>query len=336
MSGEINLKIYTLKIKILRKSFVCFFMLTARFLFAQQEGLISKIEDPASYFQDDRQTWVGRTIYFLNAKTVQIKNPYFDWYYDPFNMTGSKPEPEELMYKCGKIVEVWIGNLHVNKPDKDYVRMGFFWKVKLLHNDRTIYYWDDNESGISNFGFVDDYEEARSHVGEVYWNKSRDNLYRMDDSGGIPLKNLEKITLEEVRWGEFGSFPIMFIITTLSGERGYFLERSYSGFIKEWYTSDPREKYPDWSYYDWKFIENRRLHGKMNQDMVRISWGDPTKIENSFNGKGQRIQIWTYEGVKETTYYVRFLKDRLQHVWWDEKKNNGDSLFRNGTSNKKH
>ena len=57
--------------------FVCYFVLSPHFLFAQKEGLISKIENPTQYFQDDRRTWVGRTIYFLSAKTSQIKNPYF-------------------------------------------------------------------------------------------------------------------------------------------------------------------------------------------------------------------------------------------------------------------
>jgi len=138
----------------------------------------------------------------------------------------------------------------VIKPDRKYVHRGFFWKVRLLHNDRIIYFWDDNESRVSNFGFVDDYEEARSHVGETLWNKTRDNLYKLDDSGGIPLKNLGEVILEDVQWGEFGNFPIKFFITTRSGKKGYFLEKNYSRFIKDWHTSNPRDKFLDWSYYD--------------------------------------------------------------------------------------
>jgi hypothetical protein len=296
------------------------FYLVSLSAFAQKEGLVSKIENPDVYFTGDRKTWVGKTIYFLKEPNSQTLNPYFDWYYDPFNMRETKPNPEDLMYTKGLIEEVWIGNLHVDKPRKNYWKQGFFWKVRLKKNNKFIYFWDDVEFGVSNFGFVKDYEEARNHIGESLWNKSRDILYKMDDSAVISLKNLEKVLIADVQWGEFGNFPLKLIIETQSGESGYLVEKKYAEFIKDWHISNPKEKYTGWQYNDWKLIEKRRLRPGMSMEMVKVSWGEPTKTEIKYDTKAVGYELWTYEGVKESTYFIRFQDKKLKHVWWGEKK----------------
>lgn len=295
------------------------FYLGSTTVFAQKEGLVSKITNPKVYFWGDRKNWVGKTIYFLKEPNSQTSNPYFDWYYDPFNMRNSKPNPKDLMFTKGLFEEVWIGNLYVEKLREKYWKQGFFWKVRLFQTNKTIYFWDDGESGVSNFGFVDDYEEARSHIGDSLWNKARDILYRLDDSAVIPLKNLEQVTISNVQWGEFGNFPLKFIIETLSGEKGYLLEKKYSKFIKDWHTSNPKDKFSNWKYYDWKLIEKRLLRPGMTTEMVKLSWGEPTKTEIKYDQKGVGFEFWTYEGVKNNTYFIRFQDKKLKRVWWDEK-----------------
>ncbi len=300
--------------------FICIISVKPQTTVAQQEGLTARIENPQLYFGDQRRNWIDQTIYFLRIKTLDNKNPYFDWCFDPSDMRGSKADAKELQLKYGKIEEVWSGKIHLTKPNRDYWHAGFFWKVRLLHNNKTIYFWDDNKSAVSNFGFVKDYDHARRHVGKTLWNKSRDNLYEMDNSSAISLKNLEQVKLTDVQWGEFGNFPLKFIITTELGKTGYYLEKKYDRFIEEWYISDPRKKFPNWSYRDWELLEKRLLQKKMSKDMVLISWGNPSKIETKYDEKGTGFEIWTYQGVKKTTYYLRFLNNSLHHVNWDEKK----------------
>lgn len=289
---------------------------------AQREGLLSRIENPRQYFEDERRNWIGQTIYFLKDKPISGENPYFDWCYDPFDMVHSKPNPEDLMFTYGVFKEVWLGQIHLTKPGRDYWRIGFFWKVRLTKNNRIIYFWDDGESGITNFGFVADIEEAKKHIGETIWNQSRDILYLPDDSGVIPLKNLQPVILTDVQWGEFGNFPLKFILETKKGEKGYYLEKNYARFIKEWHTSDPHKRYPHWSYFDWKMIEKRKLFSGMSPDMVILSWGKPSKVTIEYDKKGVGSEIWLYKGVRKTTYYLRFKGNRLVRVWWKEKKEN--------------
>lgn len=299
-----------------------FLQLLPMTLSAQREGLLSKIEDPYQYFEDNRRRWIGKTIYFLRRERRNGENPYFDWYYNPFDMEHSKPKPEEIKFQTGTIEEVWLGQIHMVKPEKDYWRLGFFWKVRLHHSGQAIYFWDDGECGVSNFGFVEDYEQARRHIGETLWNKSRDVLYLMNDQGVVSLQNLQRVQLIDVQWGEFGNFPLKFVLQTEDGKKGYYLERNYNRFIKEWYTFDPKEKFSEWRRFDWDLIERRVLRSGMTPDMVMISWGKPSKVESRYDKKGRSYEIWTYKGVRKTTYYVRFQENKLQRVWWEDKEKN--------------
>lgn len=299
--------------------FIILFLFLPVKLLAQKEGPVSKIENPHEYFGDERMEWVGKTIFFLRCDHVKIKNPYFDWYYDPYKLERTKAKRDDLLYKYGKIEEVWHGQIWLSKPQqRPYWRLGFFWKVRLLHNQKEVYYWDDNESKVFNFGFVEDYKQAQDEIGRTVWSKKRKILYQFDDLGTIPLGNLQPIKLDSVAWGEYGNFPIKFILSTKSKQRGYLLYKNYKEFVKDWYQNDPRGRFPHWRMRDWKLIEDRQLRVGMIEDMVLLSWGDPTKTSRQGNKDGTQTQIWTYEGVKERTYFLHFRDGKLRRVRWTD------------------
>ncbi len=295
----------------------CFVCVMPPSLAAQKDGLVAKIQNPKEYFGDNRRDWVGKTIFFLRCEHVKYKNPYFDWYYHPSRPVRSKPKRDELLYKYGRIEEVWTGQFNIHKRgQRPYWRLGFFWKVRLLHNQRTIYFWDDNETRRFNFGFVEDFDAARKEIGRTFWSKDRDILYQFDDAGVVPLLNLEPVRLDSVAWGEYGTFPIKLVLSRKNGDTGYLLYRRFDGFVKDWYLDDPRKKFPYWKFRDWELIENRKLRTGMIPEMVMLSWGEPAEKRTVYDKDRSEAQIWTYEGVKETTYFLRFQNSRLKSVRW--------------------
>ena len=73
----------------MQKSISIFFFLLSfipNLLLGQKEGPVSKIENPREFFGDERQDWVGKVIFYLRCDHVQVKNPYFDWYYNPYKL----------------------------------------------------------------------------------------------------------------------------------------------------------------------------------------------------------------------------------------------------------
>jgi|Deesub1362B_J571_1020462.scaffolds.fasta_scaffold02283_3 hypothetical protein len=286
---------------------------------AQREGLISRIEDPGQFFQDQRRNWLGKRIRFLPCPNPKGKNPYFDWYYDPFDLDHSKPKKEDLLFCEGTIEEVWLGQIHITKETESYWRMGFFWKVRL-EDGRSVFFWDDGESGPFNFGFVDDYEEARSRIGQKLWARDRHILYSLDSKHAVRLKHLEPVYLKDVQWGDYGNFPLKFILATSDGRKGYVLSKNYAEFIKDWYTYDPRDRFRYVRLQDWQLIERRQLRKGMTPELVILSWGEPLRIEMRRSKDGAEQEVWVYEGVADTEYYLFFKKGKLQNVRWEKKK----------------
>jgi len=289
-------------------------------LFAQREGPISLIEDPQTYFTDERQSWIGREICFLPCPNAAMKNPYFDWYYNPYDLNGSKPRKRDLLWRRGMFEAVYLGQIHMVKPHKDYWRMGFFWKVRLLDDNSVVYYWDDGESGVFNFGFVDDFQEARKHIGQKLWSRKRHVLYSMDGKNAILLRHLEPVYLKDVRWGDYGNFPLKFVLETQNGKLGYVWNTTYAKFVDEWYTYDPRERFRYVRLQDWALIEHQQLRMNMSPEMVLLSWGDPSHIETRRTKDGSEEEIWTYPGVAETKYFVYFRNRKLIRVRWEQNK----------------
>ncbi len=286
---------------------------------AQREGPVALIEDPRSYFTDDRQRWIGQRIRFLPCPNVEEKNPYFDWYYNPYDMAHSKPRKEDLLGRIGVFEEVYLGQVHIVKPERDYWRAGFFWKVRLVDDGSWIYFWDDGESGPFNFGFVADLEEARQHAGQKLWAKKRHVIYSLDGKRAILLKHLEQVLLEDVQWGDYGNFPLKFILSTQNGRKGYVLDTTYSHFIRDWYTYDPRERFRYVRLQDWVLIERQQLRMGMTPEMVVLSWGEPADIETRLTKDGTEEEIWRYEGVGETEYFIHFVNRKLISVRWQKK-----------------
>ncbi len=301
---------------------VVFFLLALVSLFP--DGLDEKIAHPEALFTDARRTWIGRPIYFLPRPHTPDENPFFDFCSDPRNLRDTRIPYSRLAGKTGRFVEVWAAHITYHDWQRvfHYVQ-GYFWKVRLDSSKQIVWYWDDNRTGVMNFGFLDDFRAARRHIGDTLYVKREPCLYGLDDSTLIPLRNTEPVIIRDVRWGEFGNCPIQIILETRSGRRGYLWAWTIDKFLRNWYRTDPRRHFRTWPPKFWRYVLYRRLIPGMSEEMVRLSWGEPVRRDTLKRAHSVPIVRWIFPGVREIEYRLYFKKHKL--VQWDWKSCPGTS-----------
>ena len=293
------------------------FVFLMSFLVLASDGLDEKIHSPQTYFSDERRTWVGREIYLLPRKHGPGENPFFDFCTDPRDQHDTRLGYRDLAGKTGHFLEVWQAHITYH----DWMRVfhyvqGYFWKVRLDSSGRIVWYWDDNQTGVMNFGFVDDFNAARRHIGDTLYVKSEPCLYGLDDSTAIPLRNAEPVVIRKVEWGEFGNCPIKIILERSNGQIGYLWAWKIEKFLKNWYKTNPRKRFHVWNPKFWRYILYRRLVPGMTQEMVRLSWGEPDRRETFISTSGDTQIVWIYPGVRHVEYLLYFLKNSLRTWKW--------------------
>lgn len=94
---------------------------------------------------------------------------------------------------------------------------------------------------------------------------------------------------------EDGSSVVWATATTGTGDQtvysnGHFLVRVRKGLHRE----NPRTSFPKWSEELWTLIKGREIRTGWDQDMVKMSWGDPETIEKVLEGPDKDLMRWRY------------------------------------------
>lgn len=154
----------------------------------------------------------------------------------------------------------------------------------------------------------------------------------VDDKGPSPstdeaekahLERFQRVDLVDVPgWSDDGR-PI-FVFRLADSTRVYWLGKAsaindpgiddfpYFQFERCWWKSDPLQGHPDWSEEFKKAIREGSLKIGMTDEMAKISWGDPLKINRTVTAGGVREQ-WIYGEFKP---YVYFEDGKI--TGWDE------------------
>jgi hypothetical protein len=277
---------------------------------AQTSRLIARIYHPEKHFEDERKNWIGCRIYFLPCQECERR--YFDFCFDPDHARKLIPRKKDLEGKYAHIREVWFGR----PPSADGNGNGktqavYFWKLEMEGSKQTVWYWENGHSLPLAFAFWKDYSKARKHIADTLWTKDVRTMFSLDGQSVHSLLNTRPVILTEVDWGEFGNFPLKFLLKTSDGIEGYLTGRDFQEFHDKWHSSDPRKNHPKWDPMIWYAIENRNITNKMNQEMVRLSWGPPKKITLMVNIKGEHLELWFYAGVSNSMYVLTFKKEQL-------------------------
>jgi hypothetical protein len=126
-----------------------------------------------------------------------------------------------------------------------------------------------------------------------------------DESGEIPVKNLEPLKVIDVWRGFDANRPVWLIVERRNGEQGYIATTvswtKYNTFWREGrkpgerevHDNDPRARL-NWPPPVWRAIEERALRPGMTREQVLMSWGEPDKTEQ-VAGPGGSEERWTYQ-----------------------------------------
>jgi len=235
-------------------------------------------------------SWMGKRFIFLSKPKMTPSDTYEDF-------VGAV-NCSKYAGRTAKVV--WIGEfsgrVHVEFEMEDTGQ-----RVRA----RTI----PHKESISGIALVEDLDQARAHwVGQTLWCKemflsSYDG--QTDNLKTIKLKKYSPVKVIDVAvgWGE--ERPVRFILQTAAGEQG-FLDINLSGtnvypsardlfrFENVFLVEDPRKTYK-WPPRIWSAIENNQVVTGMTAEQVRLSWGEPEKINKPASVSATSEQ-WVYDG----------------------------------------
>ena len=220
------------------------------------------------------------------------KNTYLGWYSAPSDRSDHIGY-EEHVGKKGKIQEQPV-------PDTKNPYSSSYWYVATLENCEKVYARSSIKSlsyleSTADIYFTETYQQAESVVGKTVWaninQKQRDLVLYTDDSAvSYPLSHLEPLTVVGLRTKgighSYGSGPFFLIVKKGTGEQGYV----YFGSAYV-YLTDPIDL--KWDAPTIEAIKQRKIKIGMTESQVRLSWGQPERINKSVGVYGAREQ-WVY------------------------------------------
>ena len=286
----------------------------------QQHGLVQKVESLERFLGDERKNWVGQAIIFLQDPRAEEQGWYMGFCWDPEQPRKTPVKYADVVGKRALIEEVWLGGVpYSDVHGERQTESVHFWKFRLIPSGETIWYWDDGSLPILGVGFLRDYEEAKRCVGDTLWTKSVYTLYTLDGEGVIFLHNIQRVILNDVRWGAYANFPLRFILETDDGQIGYRVAKNLEEFLRGWYRVDPLERRRDWRPVYEEAIKRRQLATHMTPEMVRLAWGQPVVQDSAVTPRGNAVLIWIYRGVRGRVYGVMFKDGQLVQWKWVDK-----------------
>lgn len=252
------------------------------------------------------EKWIGEKIIFLSQPPEHQKYSYREYsssYPDDYQIYSSSYQYQELVGKIAEIMEI--------KKDLRYNELII--TLKIQGSNELLYASIFSSQNLDDVGLISEMDKAKKYVGKAVWNKRQDFLYT--EKADIPIKNLEKLTVIKVEWGEWDSSPLRFYFKTKDGKVGWG-DYSYSRitglfhcsdpfFDKSWYLTNPYKPYPNWSQRAWKAIEKKEIYIGMTKEMVLMSWDKPEKINRDVGSWGVDEQ-WVYGDV-----YLYFRNGKL-------------------------
>lgn len=196
----------------------------------------------------------------------------------------------------------------------------------LLDDGRTVY-----GSGYGGYfediAFVSELENAKQYVGRAVWHKTsngRNFIENYDWSAArwnrVPISNLERFTVVDVKWWVAGFSPLEFILRRENGELISWYG-SYSRlnmptslskpFAENWFLADPKGLYPDWPEAVWDLIKDFRIAIGMTKDQVLLSWGQPKRVNRTILASGTYEQ-WVYGDTGPYVYFESGIVTAIQ------------------------
>jgi hypothetical protein len=144
--------------------------------------------------------------------------------------------------------------------------------------------------------------------GKALWLAAPDLNVTGDESADVhvlPVRRLSRVEVVDVQPGWSNLAPLRFMLKTTDGLLGFrdvhttgtnvpVTERTHHAFERAFLTRDPRAEF-DWPAEVWANIEDSRVVTGMTAVQVRLSWGEPPRVERAVSSAG-RQERWIYPG----------------------------------------
>lgn len=279
-----------------------------------QPVYLDEIKNPAAEFKDWRQFWIGRQVRFLPGVLRNNDQPFFEFSTSIERWYESHPGPQELIGRTARFERVFHfaplpGTMHFIGP----FQTRYLWQLRFDDNGEVLYFRDSGSGVPQTFAFVEIFDHVKQLINLEFWAKDERFLYSVANDTILPLKNLEKVQVVQVEMGEYGNFPTRIFLRKENGQIGYLTTPTVEAFGRRWFMENPRFLYPSWDNDIWQLIQSRTIRSGMEPAMVQLSWGTPVETD-TVQTMGQRMVIWKYQGVNQTTYTLEFLDDRLAFI----------------------
>jgi hypothetical protein len=230
-------------------------------------------------------SWVDKRFIFLPGPKASEESLYEDF--------TAKLTRKNFQGKIVRVISVsdFSGRTHLVFEVED---------TKEHYRARTL----PNKESIKGLALLEDLEIARREwAGKTLWCKQI-MLATYDEqndlAGNIQIKRFSAVKVLDVLPGWDEEKPVRFLLEAGNGKRG-FLDINLSGtnvfaevrnlhrFENSFLTDDPRKIFK-WSAQTWSLIESGKIYAGMTMEQVRMSWGEPEKIN-----KTETSENWVYQ-----------------------------------------
>jgi hypothetical protein len=172
---------------------------------------------------------------------------------------------------------------------------------KLIHESSG---FSKTVRGIAPVAVLD--AARQQYLGKTLWIVDP-LVYTYDDATGetnfVKVRRYSPVKATDIVVGTENNAPVRLILQTEDGKQGYTdvalsgtnaesLVLSYHKFDDKFLTEDPRAKYP-WGEEIWSLIEQGKVQVGMTAQQMRMSLGDPQKINTTDTGS-EFTEQWVY------------------------------------------
>lgn len=231
------------------------------------------------------------------------------------------PLASQLPYDkyVGRIVKVTA----VNKVKPEYsVLERLQIEFTLEDTGEKLIYQPVSDKRVEGIAPVTDLDAARQqYLGKTLWIvDSAVYTYdaATDEKGYVEVRRYSPVKVTDIVVGTEQEAPVRFIVQTESGKQGY-IDVAMSGtnadpvlllyhkFENEFLAEDPHTKY-SWDAGIWSLIEQRKVQIGMTATQVRMSLGDPEKINTTETGSEYSEQ-WVYGSLRSGSLRFYYFKN---------------------------
>lgn len=317
--------------KVLIFSFVFIIIILPNNIYAQRN--VGKLDKSNNIAEKDIldftvKEWIGKQFIFLEQPISLQQYGYELRLSKNLNLSCNSSELENKTtcnLKYDKFSGKKIKAINIEENNSDYL-------VTFLDEEsNTKIYGTPYMGCITGIAFFSDLENAKKRwLGKLIYSKKRsirtyDEI--LDAYGELKIKIGESLEVQDVWWGFSSGWPtfankegpLWLIVKTSNGEKGFIPTAfSWSNIYEDrWVESrpweddffefNPKKKYA-WSSEIWKLIDNGKVRIGMNKEQVKLSFGNPKKV-NEIILKNLIHEQWIYG-----SQYLYFDNDKLTAI----------------------